>query len=127
MLFRSVVDDFTREALVLTVDTSIGGARVVRELDALIARRGRPAPIVSDNGPELTSRAVLEWTHRRSGEWHYIAPGKTHQNDFAERAKGRVRDECQKDDVFTTRSEPRSGTEQRRPSNNHEWSTPTPH
>src|SRR3546814_3515836 len=72
--------DLTREALVLTVDTSIGGARVVRELDALIARRGRPATIVSDNGPELTSRAVLEWTNRRSVEWHYIAPGKPTQN-----------------------------------------------
>ena len=45
----AVVDDFTREALALVVDTSIGGARVVRELDALIARRGRPAMIVSDN------------------------------------------------------------------------------
>src|SRR3546814_4240821 len=64
----AVVDDFTREALALTVDTSIGGARVVRELDALFARRGRPATIVSDNGSELTSRAVLEWTNRRSVE-----------------------------------------------------------
>jgi putative transposase len=60
----AVVDDFTREALALVVDTSIGGRRVVRELDALIAARGRPATIVSDNGTELTSRAVLEWTNK---------------------------------------------------------------
>ena len=60
----AIVDDFTREALALVVDSSIGGRRVVRELDALIARRGRPAMIVSDNGTELTSRAVLEWTNR---------------------------------------------------------------
>src|SRR3546814_13927518 len=67
---------------------------VVRELDALIARRRRPATIVSDNGPELTSRAVLEWTNRRSVEWHYIAPGKPTQNAFVERFHGRFRDEC---------------------------------
>lgn len=57
-----IVDDFTREALALVVDTSIGGDRMARELDALIARRGNPLTIVSDNGTEMTSRAMLEWT-----------------------------------------------------------------
>ena len=50
----AVVDDFTREALALVVDTSIGGARLARELDGLIAARGKPAMIVSDNGTEMT-------------------------------------------------------------------------
>ena len=59
-----MVDDFTREALALVVDTSIGGQRVVRELDVLIGVRGKPATVVSDNGSELTSRAVLDWTNR---------------------------------------------------------------
>jgi putative transposase len=45
-----VVDDFTRECLALAVDTSIGGRRVARELDALVAQRGRPLTIVFDNG-----------------------------------------------------------------------------
>lgn len=58
----AVVDDFTREALALVVDTSLSGARVARELDALIASRGRPTMIVSDNGIELTSRSILDWT-----------------------------------------------------------------
>lgn len=40
------------------VDTSISGRRVVRELTDLIAERGRPKMIVSDNGTELTSNAV---------------------------------------------------------------------
>jgi putative transposase len=75
----AIVDDFTREALARVVDSSIGGRRVVRELDAVIARRGRPTMIVSDNGTELTSRAVLEWTNRTGISWHYIAPGKPRQ------------------------------------------------
>ena len=64
-----MVDDFTREALALVVDSSLGGARAGRELDALIGRRGRPATIVSDNGTALTSRVVLEWTNRTGIEW----------------------------------------------------------
>ena len=55
----AVVDDFTRECLTLVADTSLSGVRVGRELDAVIARRGRPQTIVSDNGTEFTSMAIL--------------------------------------------------------------------
>ena len=58
----AIVDDFTRECLALVADTSLSGLRVARELDAVIARRGRPAMIVSDNGTELTSMAILRWS-----------------------------------------------------------------
>jgi putative transposase len=105
-----VLDDFTREALTLVVDTSIGGARLMRELDALIASRGKPATIVSDNGTEMTSRAVLE---NRSGvEWHYIAPGKPQQNGFVESFNGRLRDECLNEEVFASLVEARAVVEQ---------------
>lgn len=104
----AVVDDFTRECLALVVDSSIGGTRVVRELDTLIARRGRPATIVSDNGTELTSRAVLDWTNRSGVEWHYIAPGKPTQNAFVESFNGRFRDECLNEEVFASLAEARS-------------------
>jgi putative transposase len=57
----TVVDDYSRECLCLVADTSLSGVRVVRELDAIIAERGRPAMCVSDNGTELTSMAVLRW------------------------------------------------------------------
>ena len=55
----NVVDDATRECLLAVADTSISGKRVVRELTALVARRGRPRTIISDNGTEFTSNAVL--------------------------------------------------------------------
>ena len=59
----AIVDDFTRECLALVADTSFSGQRVVRELDTLIwRRRTRPQTIVSDNGTELTSMAVLRWS-----------------------------------------------------------------
>ena len=72
----AVVDDFTRECLGLVADTSLSGLRVGRELDRIVERRGcRPAMIVSDNGTELTSHAILRWQEERSVLWHYIAPG----------------------------------------------------
>jgi len=55
------------------VDTSLGGVRVVRELDQLTLERGTPKVIVSDNGTELTSGAVLRWAIDRVA-WHYIWP-----------------------------------------------------
>ena len=96
----AVADDFTREALALVVDSSISGARVARELDALIARRGRPLMIVSDNGAELTSRAVLDWTNRSGVEWRYIAPGKPQQNAFIGAFNARFRDDCLNEHLF---------------------------
>jgi putative transposase len=97
-----LVDDCTRECLALVADSSISGVRVARELDAIIARRGKPKTIVSDNGPELTSRAILEWTNRTGIDWHYIAPGKPQQNAFAESFIGRLRDELLNEESFTS-------------------------
>jgi putative transposase len=103
----AVIDDYTRECLALIADTSLSGARLVRELDAVIAWRGRPATIVSDNGTELTSMAVLRWCQQTGVEWHYIAPGKPMQNAFVESFIGSFRDECLNDTLFSTLVEAR--------------------
>jgi putative transposase len=104
----AVVDDFTRECLALVADTSLSGARVARELDAVIAARGRPHTCVSDNGPELTSMAILGWTQATGVEWHYIAPGKPQQNAFAESFIGRLRDELLNETLFSTLNQARA-------------------
>jgi putative transposase len=56
-----VIDDFSRECLAVVVDNSLSGERVARELDKIAERRGLPCMIVSDNGTELTSNAILKW------------------------------------------------------------------
>ena len=98
----NVVDDVTRECLAAIPDTSISGRRVARELTALIERRGKPEMIVSDNGTELTSNAILTFTAAHRIEWHYIAPGKPMQNGFVESFNGRMRDELLNETVFRT-------------------------
>jgi putative transposase len=98
----AVVDDFTRECLSLVADTSLSGVRVGRELDAVIARRGRPQTIVSDNGTEFTSMAILGWSQETQIAWHYIAPGKPTQNAFIESFNGRLRDELLNETLFSS-------------------------
>ncbi len=97
-----VVDDFSRECLALVADTSLSGKRVARELDTVAAARSLPLAVVSDNGTELTSVAILRWSQDRAVGWHYIAPGKPQQNAFAESFIGRLRDECLNETVFTS-------------------------
>jgi putative transposase len=103
----TVVDDFTRECLGLVADTSLSGARVARELDVIIAARGRPRTIVSDNGTELTSTAMLRWQEETGVAWHYIQPGKPQQNGFVESFNGRLRDELLNETLFHSLSHAR--------------------
>jgi putative transposase len=95
-----VVDDFSRECLALVADSSLSGRRVTRELDRIAELRGLPLMIVSDNGTELTSHAILGWQAERGVAWHYIAPGKPMQNGLVESLIGRLRDECLNEHLF---------------------------
>ncbi len=96
----AVNDDCCRENLGLIADTSFPGARVTRELDALVRVYGKPLSIISDNGTELTSRAVLAWAQKNGVAWHYIDPGKPQQNPFIESFNGSLRDECLNEEMF---------------------------
>jgi len=97
-----VVDDCTRECLALVADTSLSGGRVAREVDQIIAQRGKPKMIVSDNGTEFTSNAILTWANYSRVDWHYIAPGKPYQNAFVESFNGRLRDEMLNETLFSS-------------------------
>jgi putative transposase len=113
-----IVDDFSRECLATVVDTSLGGVRVVRELEQLGFERSTPRVIVSDNGTELTSCAVLRWATGRL-DWHYIEPGKPVQNAFIESFNSKLRDECLNEHVFLTLAEARETIEAWRHDYNH--------
>jgi putative transposase len=104
-----VIDDFSRECVALVADTSLSGARVGRELDiAIMERMAKPITVVSDNGTELTSTAILKWSKDRKVDWHYTAPGKPTQNAFVESFNGRLRDECLNETLFTSLAQVRA-------------------
>ena len=98
----SVVDAYTRECLALEADTSLGSGRVTRVLERVIAERGRPENVRSDNGPEFTSRRMLGW----AADWKvglvHIQPGRPMQNGHVESFHGRLRDECLNTSWFRT-------------------------
>lgn len=96
----NIIDEYSKESLKMVVDTSLSGARVVRELEDLVRHRGHPQQIISDNGTEFTSMAVLKWLENRSVKWHYIEPGKPMQNGAVESFNGKVRDEFLNQQVF---------------------------
>jgi len=96
----NVIDDVTKECLAAIADTSISGRRVARELDVVIAWRGRPDLIVSDHGTEFTSNAMLAWAQGHGIAWHFIAPGKPMQNGICEAFNGRMRDELLNETIF---------------------------
>ncbi|TCM12122.1 putative transposase [Novosphingobium sp. PhB165] len=103
----AINDDCCRENLCLVADTSISGARAARELDALVRLHGKPACIVSDNGTEFTSRAILQWARKNKVEWHYIDPGKPQQNGFIESFNGSLRDELLNEELFDSLTDAR--------------------
>ena len=97
----AIVDDHTRENLALIADTSLSGLRVTRELDRVMSERGMPGTIVSDNGTEFTSMAILRWVPETGIDWHYISPGKPTQNAFIESFNGKLHDECLNETLFS--------------------------
>jgi len=98
----SVVDAYTRECLALEADTSLGSGRVTRVLERLIAERGRPENVRSDNGPEFTSRRMLSWAEDWKVGLVPIQPGRPMQNGHVESFHGRLRDECLNASWFRT-------------------------
>jgi putative transposase len=96
----NIVDDYTRECLWIEVDTSLSGIRATRILDYLIELRGRPAAIITDNGPEFTGAALERWAHERQVRHCFITPGKPSQNAFVESFNGKLRDECLNENLF---------------------------
>lgn len=93
---------------------------------------GKPRSIVSDNGTELTSNAILTWSEERRIEWHYIAPGKPAQNAFIESFNGRLRDELLNETLFRSLAHARAALDRwrldynfSRPHSRLGWLTPS--
>ena len=90
----NVVDDYSRECIGQIVDISITGERVSRLLDRVMLDRSRPEAIVTDNGPEFTSKAMHLWSQRTGVTLRFIQPGKPIQNALVESFNGKFRDAC---------------------------------
>jgi putative transposase len=90
----TVVDEYTRESLAIQVATSIKSRAVIEVLTRLVAERGAPAYLRSDNGSEFVATRVKEWLKQKGMQTLYIEPGSPWQNARGESFNGRLRDEC---------------------------------
>lgn len=108
----NVIDDFNRESLAIEADTSLPSLRVIRVLESLIERRGKPANIRCDNGPEFISHKLQQWCEGNQITLQYIQPGEPTQNAYIERNNGSLRTELLNAYMFTTLREVREMTRQ---------------
>jgi putative transposase len=90
----AIVDDCTRECVVIEVDTSITGTRVKAVLERLADLRGLPRSITVDHGPEFVGQVLDAWAYERCVHLSFIRPGKPNENAYIESFNGKFRDEC---------------------------------
>ena len=90
----TLVDNYTREAPAIVVDSGIRGEHVVEAVEAVAARRGAPCLIRVDNGPEFVSKVLDRWAYERGVTLDFSRPGKPTDNALVESFAGRLRDEC---------------------------------
>lgn len=115
----NVIDDFSREALRIEIDTSLPSARVIRALNELVELRGKPKRLRLDNGPELISHALAQWARDNLIELCFIQPGKPTQNALIERFNRTMRTEVLDRYVFNSMIEVRQMLEDWRHRYNH--------
>jgi putative transposase len=87
------VDEFTREALAIRVGRSCTADDVVEVIAGLVAERGAPTYLRSDNGPEFVAWALRDYCRMTLMATSYIEPGSPWENPFVESFNGRLRDE----------------------------------
>jgi putative transposase len=107
----TVVDQFTRECLLLLADSSLSGQKVALALSAVIAQRGVPISITVDDGSEFYSRAMEAWAYHYGVQQDFIRPGRPVENSYIESFNGRLRDECLNVEVFLGLSDVRDKLE----------------
>ena len=119
----TIVDDCTRECLAIEVDTSITGVRVRAVLQRLAERRGLPASITVDHGPEFEGQVLDVWAYSANVRLSFIRPGHPNENAYIKSFNGKFRDECLNEHWFVTMAQARRVIENWRV----EYNTERPH
>ena len=114
-----VIDEYTRECLAIRADRHFRSRNVIETLADLMARRGVPDHIRSDNGPKFTAKAIREWLAKVGARTLYIEPGSPWENDYVESFNGKLRDELLAREIFHTQREVQILIEQYRMTYNH--------
>jgi len=119
----NIIDEFTREALMIRVGRKLSSIDVIDALSDLFILRGTPQFIRSDNGPEFVAKPVRDWIKAVGAAAAFIEPGSPWENGYCESFNARLRDELLNGEIFYTLNEARTVIEQWR----HHYNTVRPH
>jgi transposase InsO family protein len=111
----TVIDELSRECLVIEVGASLTGERVSRALQRRCEPRAVPTIIRSDNGPEFRRRVMDEWAYGCGVRLQFIEPGKPIQNAFIESFNSRLSEECLNEQLFLSLDDARRKIDEPRP------------
>jgi len=107
----NIVDEYTREAPAIEVDTALPGARVARVLEELKQQGRKPEWIVTDNGPEFTGKKLDQWAYENGVRLETIRPGRPMENGYIESFNGKMREECLNENWFVDLADAREKIE----------------
>lgn len=96
----TIMDEYTRECLSIDVARKLNHDDVLERLAWLMATRGVPKHIRSDNGSEFTAKAVRDWLGRVGVQTQYITPGSPWENGYIESFNGTLGHEVLKREIF---------------------------
>ena len=119
----NIIDEFSREALMIRVGRKLSSIDVIDALTDLFILRGTPQFIRSDNGPEFVAQPVRDWIKAVGAATAFIEPGSPWENGYCESFNARLRDELLNGEIFYTLNEARTVIEQWR----HHYNTKRPH
>jgi putative transposase len=103
----TMVDEYTRQCLVIHPARSITSDQVLDTLESLAVTWGAPTFIRSDNGSEFIAQIIRDWCHIAQVQTLYIEPGSPWQNGFIESFHSRFREECLNQEIFFSIAETR--------------------
>jgi len=101
----NIIDEFTKEALMMRAERKLNSVDVVDALTDLFILRGPPAFIRSDNGPEFVAEKVRSWIAAVGAKTAFIEPGSPWENGYIESFNARLRDELLNGEIFYTLKE----------------------
>ncbi len=102
-----LIDEYSRECLALHVARKLTAHDLIEVMEQLVAERGAPEHIRSDNGSEFIARILQQWLAQRQVKTLYIEPGSPWQNGHVESFNGSLRDECLDREVMLSVAEAR--------------------
>jgi putative transposase len=101
----NVIDEYTRECLVIKIGRKLKSGDVEECLTELFCARGIPEYIRSDNGSEFTAKVIRKWLNELGAKTLFIEPGSPWENGYIESFNEKLRDELLNGEIFYTLQE----------------------